>query len=441
MTVGVFDSRIYGCLFGDDAVAAQFNDREQMRAMLRVEAALARAEAACGLIPAGAARAITDAARSLSPDPACLAGGTATSGVPVAALVELLRETVGEEAASYVHWGATSQDIVDTALVLRLREVLAVIDGRLEELGGRLLALARRHRDSPMLARTRSQAAVPTSFGLKVAGWTAPLLRHRQRLAELRPRLLVVQLGGAAGTRSVFGETQADICAGLARELELGNVSLPWHTQRDAMVELAGWLSLVTGSLAKMAQDVLLLAQNEVGELHLAGGSSSAMPHKLNPVAAELTVALARNNAALLGEMHQCLVSAHERDGGAWSSEWIALPQMAVAAGAALQRALTLFRHLAVDTGQMARNLAAMNGLVLAETAAYVLTRYMPRRQAWRLVEEAVERSKAEGCHLLDELAVSTTVPFDWETLKQPAAQIDTARRILDEFLTGTTSG
>jgi 3-carboxy-cis,cis-muconate cycloisomerase len=441
VTVGAFDSRIYGSLFADDAVAAWFDDREVVRAMLKVEAALARAEATCGLIPGEAAGAIADAAESLDLDPVRLAAGTATSGVPIPALVEVLREAVGADAASYVHWGATSQDIVDTALVLRLRLVMDLIDGRLEELVQRLLDLARLHRDVPMLARTRTQAAVPTSFGLKVATWVAPLLRHRQRIGEIRPRVLVAQLGGAGGTRSVLDRAEECVAASFARELGLAVTPLPWHTQRDALVELAGWLSLVTGSVAKMAQDILLLAQNEVAEVRVAGGDSSSMPQKMNPVTAEVLVTLARHNAALLAEMHQSLVHAHERDGAAWSSEWLALPEMAVAAGASLRGANTLIDALTVDTGRMKENLAALNGLTSAESAGYALARHMPRREAIRMVKAAIESSARDDRHLLDVLAESTEAPIDWQTLKDPAVQIETARAILDRFLSHQPPG
>lgn len=439
MAASVFDSLIYGRLFADDAIMAQLDDREQVRTMLRVEAALARAEAGAGLIPAAAAERIAVAAQSLDPDPAGLAGPTAASGVPVSALVARLREAVGGEAASYVHWGATSQDIVDTSLSLRLREVTMVLDTRLENLVRKLMDLARRHAGTPMLARTRSQAAVPTSFGLKVAGWTAPLQRHRSRLAELKPRVLSVQLGGAAGTRSVLGGAGTEVVAALARDLSLAPTTLPWHAQRDGIAELAGWLSLVTGSLAKLGQDVTLLAQTGIEELRVDGGGSSTMPQKDNPVGAELLVALARHNAALLGEMHQALIHGQERDGAAWSGEWLALPQMLAGAGAALSRAAGLIDALSVNTGRMAENLAAMHGLACAEAATFALASRMPRQDAEQLVKAAVERTRAEGGHLLDLLAAATDTDVDWEALKSPAAQIETAAAILADFLADHT--
>lgn len=436
MAASAFDSLIYGRLFADDAIMAQLDDRAQVRSMLRVEAALARAEAGAGLIPGEAAERIAAVAESLDLDPAGLAEATAANGVPVSALVASLREAVDGDASSWVHWGATSQDIVDTSLALRLRQITTELEARLDVLVRRLLDLARRHATTATLARTRSQAAVPTSFGLKAAVWAAPLQRHRVRLAELKPRVLVVQLGGAAGTRSALGSKGADVVQRLAGDLSLAPATLPWHAQRDGLAELAGWLSLVTGSLAKLGLDITLLAQTGIEELRVGGGGgSSTMPQKDNPVGAELLVALARHNAALLGEMHQALIHGQERDGAAWSGEWLALPQMLAGTGAALSRAGALVGALSVDTGRMTGNLAAMNGLACAEAATFALARCMPRREAEALVTTAVERTRANGGDLLDHLAAATDADVDWDALKSPAAQIETAAAMLAEFL------
>ncbi len=435
MTASVFDSLIFGGLFADDTVAAQFEDRERIRSMLRVEAALAIAEARAGLIPAEAAQRIDAAARTLEPDPASLAAATAGDGVPVTALIDQLREAVGGGAADFVHWGATSQDIMDTSLILGLREITVILDQRLADLVDRLLTLARRHAETPMLGRTRSQGAVPTSFGLKAAGWAAPLQRHRARLAELKPRVLAVQLGGAAGTRSVLGEHGIRVVRELARELSLACPVLPWHTHRDGLAELAGWLSLVTGSLAKLGQDIILLTQTGISEVRVGGGGSSTMPRKNNPVGAELLVALGRHNAVLLGEMHQAMIHGHERDGAAWNSEWLALPQMAVGAGTAIARATVLIDGLTVDAQRMSDNLSALNGLACAEAALFALARHMPRREARELVNTAVERTGADGGHLLDQLAALTDADVDWEALKSPSTQIATAVSMLEQFL------
>lgn len=435
MTVSVFDSFVYRGLFTDDDAAALFDEHAWIRAMLEFEAALARAEAETGLIPAAAAERIAAAAQSLDPEPALLAEGTAAAGVPVPALVSLLRDAVDGEAAAYVHWGATSQDVIDTALVLRLREAVTLIEGRLGVLVRGLLDLARDHRDTAMLARTRWQAAVPTSFGLKAAGWTAPLLRHRQRLEQLKPRLLVVQLGGAAGSRSALGDSGERVASALARHLELGRTPIPWHAQRDVFAELASWLSLVTGSLGKLGQDVLLLCQGEVGELRVEGGGSSTMPQKTNPVAAELLVSLAGHTSALLVEMHHSLIHAHERDGSAWSSEWMALPPMVVTAASALDRAARLLGTLVVDSRRMRQNLEATNGLVLAEAAVFFLSKHVPRPHAELLVRDAVQLTRTDGGHLLDHLARTCDAPLDWEALRDPAAYLGTAREMVDRFL------
>ncbi|MDZ7841178.1 MAG: 3-carboxy-cis,cis-muconate cycloisomerase [Gammaproteobacteria bacterium] len=435
MTASVFDSLIFGGLFTDDTVAAQFEDREQIRSMLRVEAALAIAEARVGLIPGEAAQHIDSVARTLDPDPSSLSAATTRDGVPVTALIDSLREAVGDSAADFVHWGATSQDIMDTSLVLRMREVTAILDQRLAGLVDTLLTLARRHAGTPMLGRTRSQGAVPTSFGLKAAGWAAPLQRHRTRLAELKPRVLAVQLGGAAGTRSVLGEHGMRVLDELARELTLACPVLPWHSHRDGMAELAGWLSLVTGSLAKLGQDIILLTQTGISEVRVGGGGSSTMPRKNNPVGAELLVALGRHNAVLLGEMHQAMIHDHERDGAAWNSEWLSLPQMAVSAGTAIARARVLIDGLTVDTQRMSDNLQALNGLACAEAALFALARHMPRREARQLVNTAVERTGADGGHLLDRLAALTDADVDWEALKHPSNQITTAITMLEQFL------
>lgn len=435
MATSVFDSLIYGGLFADDTVAAQFEDREQIRSMLRVEAALAIAEARVGLIPDEAAQHIDSVARTLDPDPASLAAATADDGVPVTALINRLREAVGGSAADFVHWGATSQDIMDTSLVLRMRDTIAILDQRLAGLVDGLLTLARRHAGTPMLGRTRSQGAVPTSFGLRAAGWAAPLQRHRARLVELKPRVLAVQLGGAAGTRSVLGDHGMRVLEELARELSLASPVLPWHTHRDGLAELAGWLSLLTGSLAKLGQDIILLTQTGISEVRVGGGGSSTMPLKNNPVGAELLVALGRHNAVLLGEMHQAMIHGHERDGAAWNSEWLALPQMAVGAGTAISRARVLIDGLTVDEQRMSDNLQALNGLACAEAALFALARHMPRHEARGLVNTAVERTEADGGHLLDQLAGLTDADVDWETLKHPSNQIATAVSMLEQFL------
>lgn len=430
---GAQGSEIYGTLLGDQAVAEQFADAAHLSAMLDVEAALARAQGKLGIIPADASAAIDKTARELTLDPAEFSGPTYEAGLPVIALVAKLREAVGGEAAQYVHWGATSQDILDTALVLQCRAVLQDLSGRLDTVVAALAALARTHRDTLMVGRTRSQQATPITFGLKVANWLAPLIRHCERLAQLRPRVLVVQLGGAAGTLAPYGDKGPDLIAALAQELDLGAPAAPWHTGRDGFAELASWFALTTGSLGKMGQDLVLLSQSEVGEVGFGGGGgSSTMPQKQNPVLAETLVTLARHNAGLLGNAHGALVHGHERDGAAWASEWLTLPQMAVASGAALAHAATILETLTVDSARMTANLDASHGAVLAEAASFALSEHMQRAEAYALVKQAARKSAETGHHLIDVLKSESDAPVDWAAVADPTNWIGSAGTLVD---------
>ncbi|MCS7195183.1 MAG: 3-carboxy-cis,cis-muconate cycloisomerase, partial [Meiothermus sp.] len=346
------ESRLFGRVFGDPEVSALFSDERGLGAMLEVEGALAHAQAELGLIPLEAAQAIERAIAGFAPDWEALALATERDGVPVAGLVSALRRAVGAPHERYLHYGATTQDILDTALVLRLREALALLEGRLRGVLRHLLRLAQRHLQTPMAGRTHAQQALPIPFGFKVAGWMAPLLRHLERLEELRGRLLVVQFGGAVGTLAALGPDGPRVQEALARRLGLGLPPIPWHTARDNLAELAGWLSLLTGSLGKMAQDILLLAQSEVGEVRESAqegrGGSSTMPQKSNPVRSEVVVAAARANAALLVAMHQAQIAEHERATHGWQLEWLTLPSMFAHAAAALKQAQQLSQELVV---------------------------------------------------------------------------------------------
>lgn len=436
MSVSLFESDIYGALFADPEIAALFSDAAEITAMLRMEAALAQAEGEAGIIPVDAARRIAEVAGATAIDPASLAAGTASAGVPVPALVAALREAVGADAAHHVHWGASSQDVIDTGLVLRLRDALDLFETRLATLTGQLATLARVHRATLMVGRTRTQQATPTTFGLKVAGWRTPLVRHAARLGELRPRLLVVSLGGAAGTLAALGQCGLDVEAGMARELGLRVPTLPWHNQRDSIAELAGWLSLITGSLGKIGEDLCLLAQSEVREvLPGSGGGSSTMPQKVNPVGAEVLITFATFNAGMVATVHHALTPAHERGGSAWQTEWLALPQMVVATGAALLRATALLDDLVIDAARMRSNLDAANGLVLAEAAAFALAAHMPLAGAQALVKDACRAVADSGRHLIDHLAEQSDAPVDWNRLRDPGTYLGVADALLTRAL------
>jgi 3-carboxy-cis,cis-muconate cycloisomerase len=415
-------------LLRDPGIEALLEDAALLRAMVEVELALARAQARLGLIDAEAAARLQAALDGYEPDPAAIDRGLRRSAVPVPALVDELRGRLGPELGSLVHLGATSQDIVDMALVVQLRRALDLMEERLRRTIEALIALAQAHERTVMIARTRFQPALPTTFGLKVAGWLDPLARHLERLAELRPRLLVVQLGGAAGTLAALGDRGLEVMQALATELELGCPAAPWHNARDSMVELAAWLTLVTGSLGKLGGDVLLLAQHEVGEVHeAAGGGSSTLPQKSNPIRAEALVTLARHNATSLSGMAQAQLHLHERDGSAWQLEWLTLPGMVVTTGASLTLAGELLAGLDVDPERMRLNMDAGHGLVLAEGLTFALARHMPRADAQRLVRDACHAAQGERRHLVDVLRQRVDLPLAWDALAEPANHLGAA--------------
>jgi 3-carboxy-cis,cis-muconate cycloisomerase len=341
MTVSPFDHPLQSAILGDDEAARLFSIDSELAAMIAFERALAEAEAAEAIIDQAAANAIVAALASFAPDMEKLRAGVARDGLAVPELVRQLREAVGEPYGAQVHFGGTSQDVIDTALVLRLKPIVERFDRQLAELIGRFVAMSARFGGNGLSGFTRMQLAIPIHVSDRIAAWRRPLERHRQRLAEQSSRLLVVQFGGAAGTLEKFEDKGAALRKTLAARLGLGDTQ-QWQSQRDSLADFASWLSLVTGSLGKFGQDVALMVQSG-GEIALAGGGgSSAMPHKRNPVIAELLVALARFNATQLCGMHQALVHEQERSGTSWTLEWMLLPQMVTATAAALRLATEL---------------------------------------------------------------------------------------------------
>lgn len=333
-------------IVGDEVIAGLLSDAAELAAMLTFEAALAAVQAEAGLIPAEAATAIAAACRDFVPDTAQLTAGMKRDGLVVPALVAALRAKLAEPHRTWLHFASTSQDVIDTALVLRLKTILTELDARLAALIGALQRLQLAEGSVALMAQTRMQRALPFTAHDKIETWLQPLHRHRMRLDELRPRLLVVQMGGPIGVRAQLDGKGDAVAAGLAKRLGLGSAPA-WHNARDGIAEFAGWLSLLSGTLGKIGQDVALLAQNEIGAVKLAGGgTSSAMPHKSNPVVAELLVTLARFNAGSLGTLHQSLIHENERSGAAWTLEWMILPQMTIATGAALRHANVLIGGL-----------------------------------------------------------------------------------------------
>jgi 3-carboxy-cis,cis-muconate cycloisomerase len=438
----MMNSQLSSPLFSDPDIAPLLSDEQFIAHMLTVEGALAAVEAALGIIPAEAAERILAALPTFKPDLGELLKGIELSGVPTIELVRQLREHVGGEAASYVHWGATTQDVMDTALVLQLRAILAVLERKLVRLLHQLAYLADQHRHTLMAGRTHSQQALPITFGLKVAGWLSPLLRHRTRLEELKPRLLVVQFGGGVGTLAALGENGLRVQEALAKELELTVPVMPWHTQRDNIAELAGWLALVTGSLGKIGQDIILLSQSEVDELREsddpARGGSSTMPQKSNPVLSEVLIAAARTNAAHLSAMFQALIQEHERATGGWQIEWLNLPQMLMLTGSALEKGLFLNEHLVVNQAQMRHNVGASNGLMLAEALDLALAPIIGRAEAKKLVKSAAQTALQENRHLVDVVREQTNIRLDWDRMRDEANYLGISEWLIDRVLKAT---
>lgn len=412
---------LFGQLYGDAEMAAILSDRAAIAAMLRVEVALARTQADLEVIPAEAAERIAEAAGGLDPDPAALAGGVARAGITAQPVIAALKTAAGEEG-DLAHYGATSQDIVDTGLVLQLAQALDLLAGRLSAVEGQLADKATACANLPIPARTRHQIAAPTTLGAKIAVWQGMLARNGQRLDELRPRLLLVSLHGAAGTSAALGPGADALRAQVGRALGLGVPPGPWHAARDGMAELAGWLSLVTGALGKMGLDLIQLGQSEVGEVAAGtGGGSSTMPQKANPVAAEALVTLARLNAGDVGGMHHALIHAQERDGTALGLEWNILPAMLERTAAALRIAGELAETMAPVPDRITASFAADRGRMCAEAAGFLLARRMPRKQALDTVAEALALVAADDGLTLAGALARLAPGTDWARELDPA--------------------
>ena len=396
-----FDSALYGGLFSHAETAALFTDGAEIRSMLLVEGALARAQGELGIIPEGAAIAIHRAGLDALLDPGALARATAANGVPVPALVAAFRAAIPEaDARPFVHWGATSQDIADTGLALRLRRVAEIQRELLCDLAQTLAMLAETHRAMPMAGRTWGMAATPTSFGAVVAAWGWSVLHAIDRLDGLVPRLAAVSLSGAAGTLSAMDGYGSEVRALMAEALRLADPGHSIHTVRAPLADFASWMATTTGGAAKLGEDALSLVR--AGEATLAGGGgSSTMPQKQNPVAASVIVALARHVAAMNSAMVAALPHRDQRDGTAWLAEWLALPQLCIASSRALALASEVARGLAPVPDAMASGIDPDGlGLIHAEALQFRLARRMPRPDAQTAVKDLVTEARANGVSL-----------------------------------------
>jgi 3-carboxy-cis,cis-muconate cycloisomerase len=420
--------------------------------MLDFEAALARAETRAGFIPASAAPAIEAKCRAELYDMTVLARAAAQAGNLAIPLVKQLTVLVAQrdkDAARYVDWGATSQDAIDTGRVLQLRQALALISTELDLLAVVLGELVHKNRTTLVAARTWMQQALPTTFGLKVAGWLDAIDRHRARLSDTQERCLVLQFGGAVGTLAALGARGLEVASNLAKELQLPLPELPWHSHRDRMAEIATTLGLCMGTLGKIARDISLHAQTEVGEVFEPSadgrGGSSTMPHKRNPVTCAVVLSAAARVPPLLNTMLAALVQEQERGLGGWHAEWETLPDVVRLTAGALHHLTTTVSELEIDPERMRQNLDVTHGLIFAEAVTMSLAEKMPRPEAQELVQQACKRAQSDRRDLRvilaeDAIVKSNLSDAELDRLFTPAKYLGVADQLIDRVLASSTA-
>jgi len=439
-------------LFRSQAVEKVFSNRATLQAMLDFEAALARAEARAGFIPETAAPAIGAKCHAELYDMTVLARSAANAGnlaIPLVKQLTLLVAQKEKESARYVHWGATSQDAIDTGRVLQLRQALTLISSELDLLAIALGELTLKNRATLVAARTWMQQALPTTFGFKVAGWLDAVDRHRARLRETQERCLVLQFGGAVGTMAALGTRGLDVAVNLAKELQLPLPEIPWHGHRDRMAEIATTLGLCCGTLGKIARDISLHTQTEVGEVFepsAAGrGVSTTMPHKRNPVTCAVVLSAAARVPPLVSTMLAAIVQEHERGLGGWHAEWETLPDLVRLTAGALHHLTTTVSALDIDAERMRQNLDITQGLIFAEAVAMALAEKMPRSDAHELVQKACKRAQGARRDLRSVLAqdaiIKANLPeAELERLFAPANYLGVADQFVDRVLASSSA-
>lgn len=440
----VLDSILFRDAFGTPAMRDVFSDRRLIARYIEVEVALAKAEARCGVIPSEAAEVIARESSLERIDFDHMRHETDIVGYPILPLVHQLVSMCGE-AGRYVHWGATTQDIMDTANVLQVRDALDIVERDIRTLRGILADLAKKHRDTPMAGRTHLQQALPVTFGYKVAIWLAMFDRHQQRLTQLRERVLCVEFAGAAGTLASLGEKGLEVQKALAQELGLAVPATTWHVARDGFAEAVNLLSLVTGSLGKIAMDIMIMASTEFAEVYepfvKGRGASSTMPQKRNPISSELMLAAAKGVRQHAGLMVDAMIQDFERATGPWHAEWIAIPESFILTAGALHQAKFALGGLIVDTDQMRRNLGISRGLIVAEAVMMGLAPAIGRQQAHDVVYDACRTVNEKGGTLAEALAAlpAVTAHFDRaaiDRLTDPTNYLGLSPQMVDRALT-----
>jgi 3-carboxy-cis,cis-muconate cycloisomerase len=431
-------------MFASRDMRTLFSDRATLARMLAVEAALARAESAAGVIPRDAAGSIVAACNVARFDAEAIGAAAPSVGNIAIPLVKALTAAVAkrdEKAARFVHWGATSQDIIDTATVLAIREAEELLGRDLDRAIKSFTALARRHRKKPMAGRTWLQQALPITFGLKAARWAAMLARTRVQLAAAAEAAMVVQLGGAAGTLASLGSKGPAVAKRLANEFDLKLPEAPWHGERDRIASVAVALGIVIAATGKIARDISLLAQTEVGEALEPSapgkGGSSTLPHKRNPVGCSQILTAATLAPGLVAGMLSGLVQEHERALGGWQAEWVALPQLFLLASGAAGHLAQIAKGLDVDATRMRANLDATNGLIMAEAVQMALGEQLGRLEAHDLLERASKTAVSENRNLKEILGempevASLLPPRQLEALFNPLAYLGSADEFID---------
>jgi adenylosuccinate lyase len=443
------DSVLYGHLWGTPELRDLFDDCGRMRGWLEVLAALAEAQADVGLVPREAAAAIRQEARVERLDLDAVAAETRATGHSTLGLIRCLRPLLPEHAREWVYYGATVQDLTDTWTALVLKQVAAVVARDLGRCERAALALAARHRDTVMCGRTHGQPGLPVTFGFKAAVWVSELRRHLDRLAEVRPRVGVVQLGGALGTMAFWGDKALPLLDAFAARLGLGVPDVPWITARDRVAEFAGLLAMITATLAKVGGEVYELQRPEIGELRepFRPGQvgSITMPHKRNPERAEHLDTLARAVRADAAVMLESMVHLHERDGRAWKAEWLVLPEACLLTGVALDLAAALLEGLEVNGVRMRANLDAHRGYVLSEPVMRLLADRIGKHQAHEAVYRATMAGLEAGADLSKALLADSTVaahlgPDEIAAALDPKLALGAATAFVDRVL-GETRG
>ncbi|KPY83992.1 3-carboxy-cis,cis-muconate cycloisomerase [Pseudomonas syringae pv. tagetis] len=434
-------NQLFDTYFTQTGMREIFSDEGRVQGMLDFEAALARAQARVGLIPPDVVADIERSCHARLFDFGELAIAIGSAGNSAIPLVKALGRQIAArsaEAERYVHMGATSQDVMDSGLILQLRRATVLLEHDLTRLADALAVQAQRHATTPLAGRTWLQQATPVTLGMKIAGWLGAVTRHRQRLHEIQPRLLCLQFGGASGSLAALGDQAFSVAEALAGELNLQLPEQPWHTQRDRLVEFASLLGMIAGSLGKLGRDVSLLMQTEVGEVFEPSapgkGGSSTMPHKRNPVGAAVMISAATRAPGLVATMFAAMPQEHERSLGLWHAEWETLPELCCLVSGSLQQALQVIPGLQVDAERMGLNLQSTKGLVLAEAVSIALAQRIGRDAAHHLVEQCCRRAVEQGAHLRQVLGENPQVceqfsSDELDRLLDPAHYLGQARQ------------